>query len=447
MAQPMNKFCAFLVLSLLVSGCDSLPSWMGGSKKEFTPLPGEREDVLRGDTAFKPDEILQNVTFKIPPATENASWAQHTGQVNAATANLALKGDLSHVASTSVGEGNSFGHALVPRPVVADGRLYAMDSVGYISAHDAADISTKLWTAKALVDEDENDAMGGGLAVDGGRVYAISGAGMVAALDAATGAAIWQRNLGIPLRSAPRVEGSKLFIITIDSQLFALDAASGATLWSHRGIGETAGLMNNVSPAIAADAVIVPYASGELYALKQDTGDEIWRESLAQSKRTEATAIFSGIGGDPVVDEAVVFAVSSSGVFSVFSILNGQPVWTAKIASINTPWLVGEYVFALSEDNVLVAMVKYDGRIRWTAQLKRFDDEKRSLKPIVWRGPLMVDGKLLLVNTYGEMVLVDAATGAISSTFDVSNNMSTAPVAAGGRVYLINKDATLYSFQ
>jgi outer membrane protein assembly factor BamB len=92
-------------------------------------------------------------------------------------------------------------------------------------------------------------------------------------------------------------------------------------------------------------------------------------------------------------------------------------------------------------------MVKYDGRIRWATQLKRFDDEKRKLKPIVWRGPVMVDGKILLVSSYGEMLLVDGASGTIVSTIDVANDISTAPVVAGGKVFIESKDAKLYSFQ
>lgn len=443
----MKHWAALSALLFLVTACDYLPSWMGGAQKKVERLPGEREDVLKADTAFKADEILQNVSFQIPPATANNDWPEHTGQFTALTANLVVKGDLHIKQSVSVGEGNEFSHTLVPRPVIADGRVYGMDAEGYVSAHDINDISKKLWMSSALVVDKEDEVMGGGLAVNAGKLYGVSGLGRVAALDAASGSELWHRDLGIPLRSAPRIAGKMLFVITIDSQLFALDAATGTTLWSHRGIGETAGLMNTISPTVASDMVIVPYASGELYALKLETGDEIWRASLAQAKRTEATAIFSGIGGDPVVDESVVFAVSSSGLFSVFNLLNSQPLWEKNIASINTPWVVGEYVFVLTEDNRLMAMVKYDGRVRWSVQLKSYQDAKRKLKPIVWRGPVMADGKIIVVSSDGEMLVIDGASGSILSTVDVADGISTAPVIADGKIFIVGKDATLYSYQ
>ncbi len=442
----MNKYSGFLAALLLLAGCDSLPSWMGGAEKEIVRLPGDREDVLQVDTGLKADEIVQQVSFKVPDVVENNTWAQATGQFTAATGNLSVKGDLSSKQSVSAGEGNEFTHSLVPRPVVADGHVFVMDAAGAISAHDVNDISQKIWASQAMM-HDDAEVMGGGLAVDAGKLYAASGLGRVVVLDAATGAENWHRDIGTPIRSAPRVAGGKIFLITIDSQLYALDAATGNVLWTHRGIGETAGLMNNVSPAIAGDSVIVPYASGELYALRMETGDEIWRSSLAQAKRTEATAIFSGIGGDPVVDEAAVFAVSSSGLCSALNVLGGQTLWERKIASINTPWLVGEYVFVLTEDNMLMAMVKYDGRIRWTIQLKKYADEKHKLKPIVWRGPVMVDGKLVVISTYGEMLKIDGATGSVLSTMDVPDDLSTSPVVADGKLFVVAKDATLYSYQ
>lgn len=443
----MRYVLAIALLLPLLAACESMPTWLGGSEKKIHRLPGEREDVLATDPEFAPDERVQAAPFVLPAPMANNAWSQHSGQFVAATSNLSISGDLSDRDSTSVGDGDDFSHTLVPRPVVSGGRVFAMDATGHISAHELAGISNKIWTSEALVHEDELEVMGGGLAVDGDVVYVVSGLGNAAALKADTGEAIWTHNLGMPLRSAPRVADGVMYVVSIDSQLFALDVNSGATLWKHRGIGEVAGLLSNVSPAVAADMVIAPYASGELYALKRNNGDEVWRVSLAQTRKTMATAIFSGIAGDPVVDDAVVFAVSNGGLFSVFNILNGQTLWERNLASINTPWLTGDWLFTINEDNLLVGMLKYDGRIRWTKQLPRFVDEARNLYPIIWRGPVMVDGKLALVSSKGEMILVDAANGEILRTLDVPDNIYTAPIVVDGRVVLINQSAELTVLQ
>ena len=439
------SLCIFALFAL--AGCDSLPSWMGGAEKAVVRLPGERLDVLPAGPQFKADDAVQGVAFQLPASIDNASWAQATDQFTAKSANLALPGDLSTHQDARIGDGDRFVHTLIPRPVVAGGFVYAMDASGHISAHDVNNIDTIAWVSEALVNKHVDQVMGGGLAVDNGKLYASSGRGQITAIDATKGETLWTISLGIPLRSAPRVSGDTLYIISIDSQTFALDVATGKTRWTHRGINETAGLMNTVSPSLGGGMLIAPYTSGELYALHAENGDEAWRSSLVQANRTSATAIFAGIGGDPVVDESVVFGVSNGGMFSVLNLLTGQPLWNKPIAAINTPWVVGEYVFVLSEDNVLMAMVKYDGRIRWTTQLPRFKDEKRKLKPILWRGPVMANGKLLISGSNGQLLNIDPSAGTTLSTLETEEEIYTSPVVAGGKIFLVGKDARLYSFQ
>ena len=90
---------------------------------------------------------------------------------------------------------------------------------------------------------------------------------MVLALDAASGAELWRRQLRAPIRAAPTVIDGKVLVPTADSQLFALDAATGEVLWQHAGLFEQAGILGGASPAAADGIVVAAYASGEVVAL------------------------------------------------------------------------------------------------------------------------------------------------------------------------------------
>lgn len=451
MEARLNKTPARLVALLLacsaLGGCSYLPSWMGGESKAEPKLEGQRLSVTTAAPELAPDAEVQKAPFVIPPVNANSDWQQHTGNFTAQNSNLALSGDLTHKTSASAGDGEAFKHMLVPRPVVAEGRVYAMDAQGQITAHEEGNIEHVLWRSTGVAAENEEDAIGGGLAFDQGVLYAVSGRGIIAAFDAATGAEKWRKTLHAPLRSAPRIGGGKLFVVTLDNQVLALNAADGETQWTHRGITESAGIMNSVSPMVSGDVVIVPYSSGEVYALSVADGKELWSEALSSGKNTQAAALLSGIGGDPVVDDTVVISVSSGGMISVQSVKTGQRAWEKPVGSLNTPWLAGDSLFVLTTSNTLVSFLKYDGRVRWSTQLPRFENPEEKTHPITMKGPVMVDGKLAVVASTGQLYLVAADTGAITSTIEVPDEVFTAPVVAGGQMFLVDQDATLYSLR
>lgn len=421
-----------------------MPSWMGGRVEEKPKLEGERVVALPMESQLKIDDSLKNTPPKLPLVAANADWSQHSGSFNASTGNLA-GGAFTVKNSAQAGNGNDFSHSLVVRPVVAGGTVFAMDSAGVISAHDAADISKVKWKSTTIADSKEHDVIGGGLAVDGGVLYATTGQGTVGAFEVATGKILWQKSFGVPMRASPRVADGKVIIVTIDSKTYALSSKTGEIAWEHSGINETAGVMNSVSPTISANNLLVPYASGELFSLSMTDGSPLWSDTLLLNNRTKSVGVFMGIGGDPVVDGDFTFAVSNNGMMVALNAKGGR-VWQQQAASINTPWLAGDELFMLTSDNILVDMVKYTGKIRWTTPLASFADMDKKVRPISWRGPVLVAGNLVLVSSHGEMVFVSAVSGKITATKEIPSNITTAPVVAGGRLYLVGQDATLYSF-
>jgi outer membrane protein assembly factor BamB len=437
-----SRALAFALLPVLLAGC-SMPSWF--SKKEKPKLEGSRVTALSETSALSPSADLASKPPVLPAPAANADWPQHSGVFTATTGNLAA-GEWKNRNSTSAGEGNDFVHGMLPRPVVAQGAVFVMDGKGYVSAHDATNIDKQLWLSKAVASKKEA-LLGGGLSFDAGVLYVTSGRGAVAALDAANGTERWQRDLGIPLRAPARISGDVVVVTTIDSQTYGLSAKNGEILWDHRGINETAGVMTTVTPVVAGDAVIVPYASGELFSLAMADGKERWAESLIAASPTRATAEFSGIGGDPVVDSEVVFATSHSGVTAALHIPTGNRVWQQSAASYNTPWLAGEELFMLTSDNTVVDMLKFTGKIRWSTKLDSYQDAKNRLDPITWRGPVLAGGRLVVIGSHGKLVSLSPSNGAINEERDIPDDIFTAPVVAGGRLYLLAKDATLYSFE
>src|SRR5207249_4883785 len=206
--------------------------------------------------------------------------------------------------------------------------------------------------------------------------------------------------------SQPVIAGGRIFSITDDNELNALSTEDGRRLWSHNGIPETAGLLGGASPAVEGEVVIAPYSSGELFALRVENGRAVWSDSLAASRAVNAVAGLADIRGRPVIDRGKVFAVSHSGRMASIDLRSGDRVWEQQIASSHSPWVVGDYVFVLANDNQLVCLTRGEGKVRWASQLRRYENEAKKSDPIVWAGPVLGGNRLIVLSSLGEAVFV-----------------------------------------
>src|SRR5262252_4401065 len=126
-----------LLLSLTCTGC----SWFESKKQ---PLPGERISVLSLDRQLEPDPELAKIPITLPPPVVNPDWPQPGGYPNHAMQHLSLPERLTRVWKTSVGEGASRYSRVLSQPVVAKGRIYAMDGGVQVSALDTA-TGDRIW--------------------------------------------------------------------------------------------------------------------------------------------------------------------------------------------------------------------------------------------------------------------------------------------------------------
>ena len=220
---------------------------------------------------------------------------------------------------------------------------------------------TKFGDKDLTPDNDDEGHIGGGLAYERGRVFVATGFGVVFALDAKSGEVLWSERIGIPMRVPPTVRGGRLFVVTVDNNLMALDARDGKTLWTHAGAQETASLLGGASPAEDSGIVVVPYTSGELFALRVDTGRIIWQENLASIRRTDAVASLAHIRGRPIIDRGRVIAISHAGVMAAIDLRTGRRVWTREIGGAESPWVAGNFIFTITNENELICV----SRGRW----------------------------------------------------------------------------------
>jgi outer membrane protein assembly factor BamB len=435
-----RPIAALLALPLLLSAC----SLFGGSHKE--PLPGERISVLSFDRRLAVDPKLADIAITLPPAVQNPDWPEAGGDPSHAIGRPALPDRLAQLWQTSVGEGSSDSTRILAQPVVANGRVYAMDGGAQVGAYDAA-TGKPLWRVNLKPKGERGRSFGGGVAVWGGHLYAATGYAEVLELDAATGKVLWRKNISAPARAEPTVAGGRVFVVTVDNELETLSAQDGHELWTHNGIPETAALIGGASPAVAGEVVVVAYSSGELYALAVENGRVLWTDSLAVPRTVNALAALADIRGRPVIDRDRVFAIGHSGRMAAIDLRTGEEAWEQDIGGLHGPWVVGDYVYALSNDNELVCLTRNEGKVSWLRQLPSWRNEKDKSGPIEWSGPVLGGNRLIVLSSNGEAMFVSPYTGKPLGGMRLSGPAYVEPAIAGNTLYVLTDDGNLTAYR
>lgn len=437
----MRKWILSAGLSLALAGCGS--DLFGGATE--TPLPGDRVSVMVQESGLEPDPALADIAIHLPPAVENEQWPQPGGVPSHNVPHVAA-GEFTIAWRMSVGAGSGRSGRVSSPPVVAGGRVYTVDAETQVTAVDAA-TGDQIWTFDVTPAKESAGGAGGGVAYDSGRLYVATGYAEVIALDAETGKEIWRHSVTAPLRAGPTVSNGRIFATTIDNQVYALDAETGQRRWVHSGIAEAAGLYGSASPALDGNIVIAAFSSGELFAIRADNGRVLWSDSLAGALRPDPVSSLADIRGLPVVDRGQVFAASNAGRFVSIDLRSGGRIWDQDIGSTVTPWLAGEYIFATTVDNELVALTRRDGRVRWATQLPQLRDEKARRGRIAWTGPILAGARLFLASSEGEGLIVSPLTGEIIDRVSLPGAVFVRPVVANRTVYVLTDDADLVALR
>ena len=412
-----------------------------------TPVLGERVAVLTSEVDVVVDPATAALPMSLPAPVVNAEWAQSGGNASKSVGHVALGGALNRIWSVSIGQGTSLTARLAAAPVVAGGRVYTIDTTATVRAFDGQTGAT-VWEA-AFGREKGNDAslFGGGIAYDDGRIYAANGLGFVAAFDAASGAIVWQVRPGGPLRGSPTVAAGAVHVISQDNQIYSLRLSDGRTNWSQAASLEIAGVFGTASPAFAQGTLVAGFSSGELNAYRYENGRTVWQDALARTSIRTSVSSLADVDASPVIDSGPVIAIGQGGRLVALELISGQRMWELNVAGISTPWVAGEWIFAVTDDAKLIAVARASGKIRWISQLQQFRNPKKKTGPISYSGPVLAGNRLVLASTTGQLVLADPTSGAVLGTSSVGTGISLPPVVANSTLYLLDDSGRLHAFR
>lgn len=442
--NPSARLLSAALLLALLTGCDTVGSWF---ESEKVPLPGERISVLALENKLEPDESVQDLDVSLPAQVSNADWPQAGGSETGVMQHLALSGGPNRAWSVDIGSGSDDEERITARPVSDGRRIYTMDSRAKVTAYDLRS-GKQIWRVGLARRGEDIGEIGGGMAITGdGRLVVTTGYGDLYSLETDTGNYFWETTIDGPIRGAPLVYGGRIYFLASDSRLKAHDLETGAEIWVHQGLQESAELIGAPSPTASGPFVMAPYASGEVYALRTDTGQAIWSDQLVRARRVTPLGSINDVDGLPVIDNGRVYVISHGGFMAAIDLRRGLRIWDQDMSGQETPWVAGDFIYLVTSEAELVCLSADDGGIRWVKQLQKFEDPEDDEDRLIWRGPVLAGERLILGNNKGDLVFHSPFDGEQLREVDLGSGLAVSPIVVDGTLYVVTDDGDLQAWR
>ena len=259
--------------------------------------------------------ILQPETAPAPPPLD-ARWAATFASVPAATpgydatsAYVPLKG--GQLVAVDLDRGTirwTLDVATAFTPATGDGLVFTVTDQT-IEARDAQTGVTRWRTP-----------LSGGAAVpvfyDTGWLLASTAAGDLTALRAADGAVMWSRPLGAPLSGPPGPALDRLYLPLQDNRLVSVLLANGEMVWSRAVTARVTFLL------ALADQLVVGTAAKRVMSIKLENGRERWGWNVG-----------GDISGVPAADDRRIYFAARDNVLRALDRKSGNLRWKANLGS------------------------------------------------------------------------------------------------------------------
>lgn len=439
----MIRFFTLLPIIFVLQAC----SYFGG-EEEAPPLPGERIPVIEYQEDLNAALVDSEIDINLSLPNPASAWpqvgknAQHLiGNIETAD----LRG-LEQIWKSDIGKGEQSRLPLIAKPVVANGKVFTLDTRSSLRAfHDQT--GRLVWETKIRPENEDENVIAGGMAVDQNTIFVNGGYNETLALNSETGELIWRTKIDAGSRAAPTTHNSRVFVKTLNNNLVALNAADGSILWEYEGLGEGTGLLGTASPAVDDDIVVSAFSSGDVVALRVENGAVVWNDRLINSLQLSNLSALADIRALPVIEDDIIYAISYGGKMVAIDKRTGVRKWAKDISSSETPIIVDDYIFLFSADHKLVAMDKTTGNVLWVTNVRKYENQEKRKGPIFWSGPIMVNGQLILTGTNGILAIYDAKTGDLTQQLATKKNVTLAPIIANGVIYLLSADGSLLAYR
>jgi outer membrane protein assembly factor BamB len=356
------------------------------------------------------------------------------------------------------------GGILFGSPVIADGAAYiaAQDEFdpngGHLVCVDAAN-GTARWQIPT------HGSVKHAPAVVNGIVYAVTVSGRVFAIDAESGDAVWEYQLGDAsarwIFSSPLVVGKQV-VVGQSGHFVSLDADTGRRNWLRTDLVGNDWISSYPSPAADHNTVYVGFFwhRETLWALDRETGETRWVVADIPGTRGPAATPVAHIDSDSSGEAKAVYVLCHDGVVRALAATDGELLWQFDLGqdpdkrggarwSPGTPALADEILYVPTGDGFVRAVDTRTATQIWSWQadpalagVQAYDRDGSS----ILSSPIVVGDTVITGSSDGRIVALDRTDGAVDWFDMLDAPIIGSPAISGNLLICSASDGWLYAW-
>ncbi|WP_298196136.1 PQQ-like beta-propeller repeat protein [Novosphingobium sp.] len=242
------------------------------------------------------------------------------------------------------------------------------------------------------------------------------------------------------LAAAPVIGGGRLFVMDTDGLVHAFDAKTGKAQWStpFRIKGDSAAAVFGGGASYDSNRLYVTTGLGEVAALDAATGSQIWRVKPAGPLR-----------GSPTVAFGAVYAMTQDNQLVAIEATDGAVLWTVS-ASVGQSGVFGVAAPAAGQGTVvagfstgeLVAYRYENGRTLWSDALARTSlSTSVGVLTDIDADPIVDRGRVYALGQGGRMAAYELVSG--QRIWELNLAFISTPAIAAEWIFTLTDDAKL----
>ena len=345
----------------------------------------------------------------------------------------------------------------MPDPLFVASKIYLLNNNGYLFKINSID--GKILWKKQIFKDLENTIIGTpaisaaknvfGVKEDSITLYAHNGSNILLAINGDNGKIIWEKKRDLPFRGGITSFKNFIFASDFDGNFLAIDNKNGETLWNVFLGSEYNSVYTTARPIIAKNKIIVPATGGTFFIISIDTGEVLFSENISSNYQLPKLFHTGDIVANPLYKNGKVYIVSQAGFTAAFDLETSETLWNVPIGGFETPVVSGKTIFIIGNMGRLAAIDTISGKLRWEKNFPSYLNKNSFFTEeeiAIYKGPTLVDSKILISNQKGIINIIDADNGTEIDTLNV-DELAIPPIPVDGSLLFLTTKGMLLAYK